>query len=97
MGLTFKNMNIQVVAGTSSATPGTRTTHAHSLGFAPSLARILVQIQAADNNTDDDTNGARAVAVVAVDATNITVKGDGVSTAFTAFVFLDKNAPIHSA
>jgi len=81
----FKNLLVRVVTGTTSATPGTRTNHAHGLSRAPLITRVLIQAQGPANNTDNSPN----VSITAVDATNITVKSNQASTAFTAFIFRD--------
>jgi hypothetical protein len=81
----FGQMCIKVVTGTTSGTIGTRSSHAHTLPYAPSVANIVVANQMAPNN---DVANAPVVAVVSADATNIVVKSSQASTAFTLYVML---------
>lgn len=83
----FNELCYKVLTGTCSATPGTRTNHAHGLGYAPLASAVLIVPTAPDNNTDN----AGAVAIVTADATNITVKSNKASATFRAFIFLDRD------
>jgi hypothetical protein len=87
--ITLKDLCLKTITGTTSGTPGTRTTHAHGLGYAPTKTHILVDILPGD----DDNNAANGtVGVVKTDATYIYVKGSVASTAFIARVILNKDA-----
>ncbi len=64
-----------IITGTTSATIGTQTTHAHNLGSVPRAYFILER-------------GAGVIyESIASDATNIYVKGTVASLNFTAVVF----------
>lgn len=85
---------VSVVTGqTTSATAGTRSTHAHGLKSHKSAASaqealtptwVQVVEKAADDNTN---NGAAAVSVVSFDATNVVVKSTGTSVAFDLIAY----------
>lgn len=85
----FNELHTQVITGTTSATPGTRTTHAHKLQYAPSLNRILIQTKGP--NDDVDNSAAGPVVVVAASASTISVKCKTASVPFTAFIFKSDN------
>ena len=68
---------------TTSATPGTRTTHAHTLVGTPT--KVILQVTGTDADSDDLFTG---VQYVKTDATNITVKAHVASTTFVAYVKL---------
>ena len=71
---------VTIVTGTTSATPGTRTSHAHGMNYTPT---IVIVVPAGVNG---DTADAASVPLVSVDATNITVKGSAASVNFTAYL-----------
>jgi len=77
------------ITGTTSATPGTTSTHAHGLKYAPSVNWIIPIPRSADDNAND----AGSVAVVTSDTSNITVKGSVASIPFTLLVFPDETEP----
>ncbi len=64
----------KVVSGTTHATAGTQTSHAHNLGRVPSIVLITPK-----------SNGVVYVSAAA-DATNIYVKGSASSLQFDAYV-----------
>lgn len=67
------------VTGTTSATPGTRTTHAH--GGASTPLAVMFQVTAPNDDVD---NAGPGVALVSSNATNIVVKSSGASVTFLA-------------
>ena len=69
--------------GTSSATPGTRTNVAHSLGRTPNIRRTTIKSHGPASSQDNDTNNGGALEVVGSTATNFVVKGNAVSLRFT--------------
>ena len=73
---------------TADATPGTRSSHAHGLGYAPTLGSILIIPKAPDNDTDN----APTVALVTVDATNVVVKSNKASATFNIVIRLDRDS-----
>lgn len=89
--ITKKNISYARVSGTTSGVAGTRTNHAHGLPYTPLLTDILIQDQAPNS----DANNSASVALVAVDATNITVKSAGTSIVFNAFVIASQNFTPH--
>ena len=66
---------IRIIGGTTSATIGTQTTHAHGGGKVPAFYFILPK-----------SNGVIYQSAVA-DATNIYVKGSAASLTFDAIVY----------
>lgn len=62
------------ISGTTSATPGTQTAHAHGLGYVPSRVQLL------------PTSNGVIYQSANPDATNIYVKGSASSLTFTAYV-----------
>jgi hypothetical protein len=64
------------ITGTTHATPGTTTQHAHSLGVTPDGVLVLAKVQG-------------SVSCTAYGAANITVVGSAASMAFEAWVFVD--------
>lgn len=89
MAITHDQLHLQVISGTTSATPGTRTSHNHKLNYAPSKNRILPVSFA----TDDDNPNAAVVSVVKVSSTQVTVKSDAASVTFNLFIFPDSIEP----
>jgi len=69
-----------LISGVASATPGTRTSHAHGLAYTPTVA-IIIPVAADDNN-----DNAKVVSLVSIDATNVVVKSSTASIAFKALV-----------
>lgn len=65
------------VTGTTSATAGTETTHAHTLGAVPDFVSLTPK-----------ANGT-LYWTTAPDATNIYLKSSGTSTPFEALVTID--------
>lgn len=92
MAVRFNELHCQVITGTTSATPGTRTTHSHLLAYAPSLNRILIQVRGVNGDVDDSAAGP--VVVVASSATTISVKCKTASIPFTAFIFKSDNEAV---
>lgn len=86
--ITFDKCTYKVVTGTCDATPGTRSDHAHGLGYAPAITTIIIVPKAGDNDTDN----APAVALVKVDPTNVTVKSNKASATFQMFILLDRDS-----
>lgn len=75
-----------ILAQTSHATPGTRSTHAHGFtGVLPTVA----EIRAHATSVDGDVADAGFVNVVKVDATYIYVKSNIASCPF--FLVIDRN------
>lgn len=79
----FRELCVREYTGTSDGAAGTRSSHAHGLSRAPNINRILIQAQAANDDADNSTH----VSVVSVDATNVVVKANRASVAFTIFIF----------
>lgn len=74
------------VTGTTSATPGTVTTHAHGLQKTPNVNLVWLQAHSPTGNTDDAAT--LATSPDGWDATNIAVKSNKASVSFTAFILL---------
>ncbi len=89
MPIKFSGLCVKVLESqTCHASAGTRTTHAHGLGYAPDIDHIICQSLAAD----DDANALDgSVALVKVDATNVYVKSNTASQTFNMFIFLEKD------
>ena len=83
--LTWKNMQKKVVTGTCSATPGTRTSHAHGLPFTPTEDSVFLKQDGVDGDVDD----AGVAVLVKCDGTNIVVKSNKASLNFRAVIFFD--------
>lgn len=73
----------QVAVGALTAT--TRFTVAHGLGYKPNLWAVSTRVM----GNNDDTTAAFSLALVAVDATNVTLKPSiSVTAANTSFLLL---------
>jgi len=83
--ITFKELTVRVITGTTDGAAGTRSNHAHGLGKTPTKAYIEITPYAAD----DDADNAAVVSLVAVDSTNITVKSSAASTEFSARIWIN--------
>jgi len=70
------------VVGTSDATPGVASSHAHGLSSAPSVNDIVAIPRGADNGNND----AGSVAVLSADATNVTIKATVANLPFTLLI-----------
>lgn len=75
MSSIFSPRIIRIISGTTSATVGTQTTHAHGMGRTPTFWFLKHK-----------SNGVVYESAVA-DATNIYVKGSAASLAFEAILF----------
>jgi hypothetical protein len=69
-----------MITGTTAAVAGTRSTHTHTLGYTPT--KVIIVPTAAD----DDVPNAAAISLVTASTTTITVKSDGDSIGFSAYL-----------
>ena len=70
----LEELNLGIITGTTHATPGTTTSHAHNGGIVPRGYFILPR-----------GNGI-VYEITAPDATNISVRGSAASIPFTALI-----------
>jgi len=84
----YKELCIKELTGqTTDATAGTRSTHAHGLGYAPTARHCIPLIRGVDGDVDD----AAAINVVKTDATHVHVKCNKISRTFDLLIFIQHN------
>lgn len=74
----------ELTAQTTSGVAGTRTTHAHGLGYAPTARHCIILARGVDGDVDD----APAMVVVKTDSTNVHVKSNKASVTFDLIIFI---------
>lgn len=79
----------ELTAQTSDATAGTRSNHAHGLGYAPTARHCFPQARGVDGDVDD----APAIVVVKTDSTNVVVKANKNSVTFDLLIFIQNATP----
>lgn len=79
----------ELTALETDATPGTRSEHAHGLGYAPTARHCFPQARGVDGDVDD----APALVVVKTDATNVVVKSNKASVTFDLLIFVQNSTP----
>lgn len=77
----------ELTAQTTDGTAGTRSAHAHGLGYAPTARHCIPLIRGVDGDVDD----AAAINVVKTDATSVYVKCNKNSRTFDLLIFIQQN------
>lgn len=75
---------VEKTAQTTHATPGTQSTVAHGLPYAPTRRHCIVNPYVADDSSDT----AGSVVVVKTDATYVYVKSNKASATFDLLIFV---------
>lgn len=78
---------VEKTAQTTHATPGTRSTVTHGLGYAPTARHCYALARGVDGDTDD----AAAINVVKTDATYVYVKSNKASVTFDLIIHIQFN------
>jgi len=87
----LREILVRIITGTTDATPGTRSEHAHGLSFIPTKEYVSITPYSL---ADDDTDDAAVVSLVTVDATNITVKSTVASIPFSCRIYANQDGGV---